>query len=365
LLALQSIQSRCSFRVVAVAGASSRNSRLVQSSWLVEVPHVSVLGPTSPLALASAVWFSFDKLRQPQLSDRCALSSSSAFLQSLNQRVPSRPAAAGQHLSWAFAPYSTFRLRGPLAASFASARYVPSSGFGYPLDGLLPLRPRRVCFTSTALLGFTLRSLPLSKGIRRVSATDAPTCRFTRRYSLRRSDGPALRAAAPGFLPFRESLATDWFVAAGHWLLPWVLPFQGSSANALLGISPKLLPHASPAGRPYDQPRRRPGVSIGARPVSPLCTAGRAESRDDPHRVPHQYVPDRSCWPLPGLCVHLRPRRALLPTDQPSLGNQPRTTGVAQDCLWCQASATSFPFNVYSRSCLRSQITVILTGCNH
>jgi hypothetical protein len=39
------------------------------------------------------------------------------------------------------------------------ARYVPPPGFGYPLDGLLPSRPCRLCFAPTALLGFTLRSL--------------------------------------------------------------------------------------------------------------------------------------------------------------------------------------------------------------
>jgi hypothetical protein len=43
------------------------------------------------------------------------------------------------------------------------ARYVPPSGFGYPLDGLLPRTPRRFCFTPAALLGFTLRSLTSRK----------------------------------------------------------------------------------------------------------------------------------------------------------------------------------------------------------
>jgi hypothetical protein len=40
-------------------------------------------GPTLPLAIPSAMWFSLSQLRPSQLSDRCALSSSSAFLQSL------------------------------------------------------------------------------------------------------------------------------------------------------------------------------------------------------------------------------------------------------------------------------------------
>ncbi len=46
------------------------------------------------------------------------------------------------------------------------ARYVPPSGFGHPLGGLLPPSPCRSCFIPAALLGFALRSFPLSKGIR-------------------------------------------------------------------------------------------------------------------------------------------------------------------------------------------------------
>jgi hypothetical protein len=41
------------------------------------------------------------------------------------------------------------------------ARYVPPSGFGYPLDGFLPRVPCRFYFTPTALLGFHLRRFPL------------------------------------------------------------------------------------------------------------------------------------------------------------------------------------------------------------
>jgi hypothetical protein len=44
------------------------------------------------------------------------------------------------------------------------ARYVPSSGFGYPLDGLLPSNPCRSCFIPAALMGFTLRSVLLTEG---------------------------------------------------------------------------------------------------------------------------------------------------------------------------------------------------------
>jgi hypothetical protein len=54
------------------------------------------------------------------------------------------------------------------------ARYVPPSGFGYPLGGLLPTVPRRFCFTPAALLGFTLRSFLLPEGIQPVSGWKAP-----------------------------------------------------------------------------------------------------------------------------------------------------------------------------------------------
>jgi hypothetical protein len=54
------------------------------------------------------------------------------------------------------------------------ARYVPPSGFGYPLDGLLPRIPRQFCFTPAALLGFTLRRFPLPRSFRSLSAEKNP-----------------------------------------------------------------------------------------------------------------------------------------------------------------------------------------------
>jgi hypothetical protein len=54
------------------------------------------------------------------------------------------------------------------------ARFVPPSGFDYPLDGFLPRIPRRFCFTPAALLGFTLRRFPLPRGFRGFSARKNP-----------------------------------------------------------------------------------------------------------------------------------------------------------------------------------------------
>jgi hypothetical protein len=42
------------------------------------------------------------------------------------------------------------------------ARHLPSSGFGYPLDGFLPRRPCRPCFVPTAPMGCSLRSVLLA-----------------------------------------------------------------------------------------------------------------------------------------------------------------------------------------------------------
>jgi hypothetical protein len=54
------------------------------------------------------------------------------------------------------------------------ARYVPPSGFGYPLDGFLPRIPCRFCFAPAALMGFTLRRFPLSGGLAGVSTGRNP-----------------------------------------------------------------------------------------------------------------------------------------------------------------------------------------------
>jgi len=77
------------------------------------------------------------------------------------------------------------------------ARYVPPSGFGYPLDGLLPRIPRRFCFTPTALMGFTLRRFLLPRGLADLSIGSEPTYRYTRQCLCRpkapdRPDGTRL-----------------------------------------------------------------------------------------------------------------------------------------------------------------------------
>jgi len=188
-------------------GASSRNSRLVQSSELEEVPSLLVgrsrfavgrslgcavfLHPAALITVKRPVHPLFE-FRVPPES--CPTS-------------PSRSAAAGRLLSWASAPYSTRGIGGPLPASLATARYVPSSGFGYPLDGLLPPSPCRFCFTPAALLGFALRSFLLTEGIRCVSARKHPLAvspvGIPAAEAMGRPNGPRLLGFSPSESPWR------------------------------------------------------------------------------------------------------------------------------------------------------------------
>jgi hypothetical protein len=153
-------------------------------------------GPTSPLAIPSAVWFSHTGVRRTVQHSRRRLSEFGLPPECCPAQA-SPPLRADSSLGLSL-PSAHARHGGPLTAG-TPARYVPPSGFGYPRGGLRPPRPGRVCFTPAALMGFALRSFLLPKGTRRVSATGEPTCRFACRFSLSpRATGPAPQAAAPG-----------------------------------------------------------------------------------------------------------------------------------------------------------------------
>jgi hypothetical protein len=164
--------------------------------------------PASPLAhCPGRAGCSRGGLGRSQLSDR----SHPLFeLGSPVQFCPVQPepsAAAGRRLPWTFGPFSTCKARRSTDRGHPKRRDVPPSGFGYPLGGFLPPSPGRLCFTPAALMGFTLRSFLLAGRSPERFRPDAPTCRFSTRFTNRRSGGPARAAAAPGVFPFRESLA--------------------------------------------------------------------------------------------------------------------------------------------------------------
>lgn len=86
------------------------------------------------------------------------------------------------------------------------ARFVPPSGFGYPLNGLLPADPGRFCFTPAALMGFTLRSFLLSKGILSFP-TGWTHLLFISRYTQRpKARGRRGKPQFLGFDPFESPL---------------------------------------------------------------------------------------------------------------------------------------------------------------
>ena len=75
--------------------------------------------PTLPLAVPSAVWFSFNGLGWSQLSDQSNPLVEFGLPLECHPANPSRPVATGQLLSWTLFPYSTRRIGGPLFAGFA------------------------------------------------------------------------------------------------------------------------------------------------------------------------------------------------------------------------------------------------------
>jgi hypothetical protein len=206
--ALQSLRSRCSPGGVAASG------RPLGINCSFRVPGPSTYrgrwfrDPTLPLAVPSAVWFFVGGLRRSQLSDRRALSSSFAFLQSLAQRHLARrpqPTSSSHGLCFPSALGGS-EVHWPRALP---ARYVPPTGFGYPLGGLRPPSPCRPYFVPAALLGFTLRSFLLSKGIRRVSAGKNPRAVFPAGAPAAEAMGRPCGPRLLGFDPFESPWQPD------------------------------------------------------------------------------------------------------------------------------------------------------------
>jgi len=101
------------------------------------------------------------------------------------------------------------------------------AGFDYPLDVLLPSTPRRFCFTPAALMGFTLRSFLLAKGIWRFPArrTHIP---LVAAQECPKAFVCELATSVSGFCSFRESLAIQPVFSG--WIAGCSLGFRSSRA---------------------------------------------------------------------------------------------------------------------------------------
>jgi hypothetical protein len=166
------------------------------------------------------------------------------------------------------------------------ARYVPSAGFGYPLDGLLHPSPCRACFVPAALLGFALRSLLLLKGIRAFPRGRAHVPFLPAVSPAAEAEGRPTGPRFLGFNPFRSPVATGHVISA---------PTAGCS----LGLRPSRVFRRNAPAETFARPpltRFRVAVRKTAAPApqsllrfhldSPTFPASRAAGRINPFRVP-------------------------------------------------------------------------------
>jgi len=128
------------------------------------------------------------------------------------------------------------------------ARYVPPSGFVYPLDGLLPAIPCRLSFASAALLGFTLRSFLLRTSIPGLRTGMNPrTVWPSRGNHSNECRGRPRQLRFLGRHPVRSTWRPNTCLARQPLDAPLGFPFEGSRTKALTGISPSLLSRALPS----------------------------------------------------------------------------------------------------------------------
>jgi hypothetical protein len=148
------------------------------------------------------------------------------------------------------------------------ARFVPPSGFGYPLGGLLPSVPCRFFFTPAALLGFNPSEHCPLKRYPGCYHPDAPTYRFTCRCSRRPKAwaGPN-RLRFLGFDPPESPWRSGKGLVRRPLDAPLGFALPGSSRESLAQAFTRApLTRFTPPAVARLQ-HRRPRVSIGSRLV--------------------------------------------------------------------------------------------------
>jgi hypothetical protein len=198
--------------------------------------------------------------------------------------------------------------------SSAHLTTVPPSGFGYPLDGLLPSIPGRFCFTPPALLGFSFGVLP-SAGSFGCSHPSAPTYRFSCRCSRHSGRAGLVGRGSWVFSPAEVPFSDRGFSTTAGGDSPGFCPFQGSSQDLDRDFARSPLTRF-PGRLRFESAGRRLRVSIGLRLARPRFSVGcRWRPATDPRisRTSHPLrvsAPTRS-WHsgahLTGLCVRLSP----------------------------------------------------------
>jgi hypothetical protein len=117
--ALQSFRYYCSAGDVTISDRPLQISGSFRVSVPLKYDPYRLDHPTVPLAVSSAVWFSLNGVRRSQFSSRSNPLFELRFLLKSCPTIPSLPTAVRWLLSWAFGPYSTSRIEGPLAAGSA------------------------------------------------------------------------------------------------------------------------------------------------------------------------------------------------------------------------------------------------------
>jgi hypothetical protein len=143
-----------------------------------------------------------------------------------------------------FASLQHMRNRRSLVRTACQPIAGTSAGFGYPLDALLPSTPCRFCFTPTALMGFTLRSVLLAKGIGRFPAGRTHIPFPSQPKSARRHSGQAGDPRFLGRAPFESPWRSSPCLAGQSLDAPLGFALPGSADRSLAGISPELLSRA-------------------------------------------------------------------------------------------------------------------------
>jgi hypothetical protein len=244
-----------------------RRSPISRSCFPFRVPPVGVASLSvrrARLAVSHSLGFAVfpRQARELQPCNPTCLSSVSALLQSLTQRIlVSQPQ-----------PADTSHGHSLPSAHQGSEVHLPQ-GFPCPAQfrpqGLVTLSTAYSLRTRAGFVSHRQRSwdspfgaFPFRKVFERLRPK-APTYRFSRRFSYRRSSRPARRAAVSGLCPLRESLATRRGISTLIAGCSLGLSLPGSFAAALTGISPALLSRASRTGLER-LAHRRPRVSIGS-----------------------------------------------------------------------------------------------------